>query len=482
MANLARTEIIISDIHVGAGELDDCDGKLEAQLVHFLGSLSARRESPVELVINGDFLDFAQAEPWKGEKFEGAAGDIPLCFTEEQSLKKLNRIIESHKAVFQALNKFLKAPNDNRLVIMPGNHDVDFFWKGIRKRFSKEVYDTALLSADSPLQFYLEPVYRPAHLTHVHIEHGHQHDLCNRFIVHDELRWSEAALPIFIDSEGKERLLECVGTRFMVQCMNPLDFHYRFIDNIKPFSKFVDLFLLSIIRFHHGPFKALIAAYHMVKFLLKTIKTQPSDLLSNEKQEGVEEAVARSVQVRVDALSSAEQRQLTAALRALDFRISMPLPMFVADTASALDLLDFLAQHPNLYPSLEEDTSGLLSTADEGFGDDSAGLLSLGQGFLKIEDETQKLKIAAQHVLGARNARVVVMGHTHEPIDGDYGRGYFNTGSWTRQARLERLSASNLWQLISRNAEQDFPYRLLYMEITDSSAELKEFASEGVTT
>ena len=65
-----RASIIISDVHIGAGRLDDCDQDLESNLCDFLKMLSDRDDS-IELIINGDFLDFVQAPPWKGADLSG---------------------------------------------------------------------------------------------------------------------------------------------------------------------------------------------------------------------------------------------------------------------------------------------------------------------------------------------------------------------------------------------------------------------------
>jgi hypothetical protein len=47
-------------------------------------------------VINGDFLDFVQAEPWQSPDFESETPDgVPLCFTQEQSLQKLESILSA---------------------------------------------------------------------------------------------------------------------------------------------------------------------------------------------------------------------------------------------------------------------------------------------------------------------------------------------------------------------------------------------------
>lgn len=124
-----RTSIIISDIHIGAGLLDDCDKELESHLCDFLQTLSTRVES-IELIINGDFLDFVQAPPWKDPELESQTQDnVPLCHTEAHSLSKLSAIHQAHGAVFHSLGSFLASKADNRLVILPGNHDADFFGK-----------------------------------------------------------------------------------------------------------------------------------------------------------------------------------------------------------------------------------------------------------------------------------------------------------------------------------------------------------------
>ena len=74
--------VVISDIHVGAGALDDCDAELERCLIEFVGDLSST-DGPIELVINGDFLDFVQAPPLDGSDLQGLAPDGQrLCFTE----------------------------------------------------------------------------------------------------------------------------------------------------------------------------------------------------------------------------------------------------------------------------------------------------------------------------------------------------------------------------------------------------------------
>ena len=44
----------------------------------------AQRPYPTELVINGDFLEFVQAEPWDDSALRGTSKEgLGLCFTED---------------------------------------------------------------------------------------------------------------------------------------------------------------------------------------------------------------------------------------------------------------------------------------------------------------------------------------------------------------------------------------------------------------
>ena len=73
--------------------------------------------------------------------------------------------------------------------------------------------------------------------------------------------------PIFRDVNGQERLYECVGTRFLVRFLNPLDAKFPFVDNVKPFSKFIAIFGLSALTPGYGPLTATVMVWAMLKFL-----------------------------------------------------------------------------------------------------------------------------------------------------------------------------------------------------------------------
>jgi metallophosphoesterase superfamily enzyme len=128
--------IVISDLHASAGALEDFDSELEGHFVDFLENDLSNRPYPIELVINGDFLDFVQAPPHTGPDLQSKSQEtVPLCFTQLQSREKLAAIHTAHQPSFSALQQFLASNSRNTLVVLPGNHDPDFFWPGVRQDF-----------------------------------------------------------------------------------------------------------------------------------------------------------------------------------------------------------------------------------------------------------------------------------------------------------------------------------------------------------
>jgi hypothetical protein len=89
---MQRWLAVVSDLHISEGDLDDLDDEMEGHLADFFAS-PKRHAEPVELVINGDFLDFVQAPPWSGSALGSTTADgIPLRFIQDQSLEKLANI------------------------------------------------------------------------------------------------------------------------------------------------------------------------------------------------------------------------------------------------------------------------------------------------------------------------------------------------------------------------------------------------------
>jgi UDP-2,3-diacylglucosamine pyrophosphatase LpxH len=451
--------IVISDLHIGSGPLDDFDHAIELELVAFLGELTRRPEA-IELVINGDFLEFVQAEPWEDAGLKGATGkNQALCFTEVQSLMKLRNIMNSHPNVFRVLGWFI-AKDQNRIVILPGNHDVDLFWHAVRCELRTRIDEFAGVAAGDRLVFHLGRVYRPAVMPSVWIEHGHQLDVNNNFFLDNEERWSEASPPILDGADGEKRLMACVGTQFLADYLNKIDQTYPFVDNVKPFSKFVKMFLVASALFRIGtPVRIAIAAWGILRFLARTGRQSVSALLAQGGRQIPSAAAA--VQEAWKELPVEQQAQLIEGLRARGVQIEVPIAVLLEDEKTADEILDALAGNFDLVGVFPEPEEGLLS--DDG----DPGTLGFVGGF--VADESGELLKGARAAIDYSGAKTVIMGHTHEPKDHPDKVNYVNTGSWTRYLRLENGQPEpSSWSLLKPEAIARFPAKLLYAELDAS--------------
>jgi len=438
--------IVISDLHASEGDLEDFDQELEGHFVAFLDSF-ARRAEPTELVLNGDFLDFVQASPFFGSDLERTREDgIPLCFTEAQSVEKFEAIQRAHPRMFTALAAFLGARRENRLVILPGNHDADFFWPDVRAKLC-----AAMCAAPGQVSFCLSRAYRP--FSWLWIEHGHQHDPVNCFFVNGVERWSEERPPIFVGSvagsgEADARLYECTGTRFMIRFLNRLDARFPYVDNVKPFSRFLRIFGASALTPGWGPLDASLSVASMVSYLAGTLAGQRSDLMSVRRPEQPAHPLATWLQTS----TRSERQELVQRLRDCGFSSEMPLDMFAGRPADLERLAAFLLEHPEAVEDFGEKDPALLGA--------SSGTLTLRDGY--NANETESLYDAATSIANREKVTTIVMGHTHEPVERTAGFVYINTGSWTRYFRYSDADRTHPWRVLREKSYERFPYRLMY--------------------
>lgn len=443
---MRRTIAVISDLHLGEGVLDDFDAELEGHLVSFLEMLGSQA-GPAELIINGDFLDFAQATPWRGSALESVTADgVPLCFTEQQSCDKFDRIRAAHQKTFDGLRRFIEAQEGNRLVVLPGNHDADFFWPRVREKFLAACAPGALAERAT---IHLDRVYRPEDARWLWIEHGHQFDPVNAFFVGGEERWSADKPPILIAKDGTARLYECVGTRFLIRFINGLDARYPLVDNVKPFSRFLKIFGASTLRWGRGPLDAVISIAKMTAYLARTLASRSGDLLKvTDEDAASDNPLANWYQ----NASPGEREKLRTALKGAGYEFGRGLPLAVENAQESEKIIDFLGDHLDVVEGLGEGQRGVLGG--------KPGTLSLGASFLG--DETRDLREGARAVVDREGVTTVVMGHTHEPVEDENGYHYLNTGSWTRYYIFETKEKTAPWKMLREGTYERFPYRLRY--------------------
>jgi len=208
--------VIISDLHIGEGYLQTQRAYSRAErffsdeaFYNFLDRLHqeniAANAKPLKLIINGDFLDFVRARSVPDERerrlFRRYFCRLGLIRNEEEfdigpqesryglktephkSVWKLHRICQGHPLVFAALAEFIAA--GNRLVIIKGNHDLEFFWKAVQEEFVRLLAAQWLPGKERPNSARLRYLHLRPHVefcqrayiveNQFYIEHGHQY-------------------------------------------------------------------------------------------------------------------------------------------------------------------------------------------------------------------------------------------------------------------------------------------------------------------
>ncbi|MCC7384262.1 MAG: metallophosphoesterase [Deltaproteobacteria bacterium] len=197
-----REILIVSDMHVGRSckEITGFaqprpDPEFDQAFIDLLDVYTANREPHWRLLLGGDFIDFMEVVVAPGAKgfldlkltFEvtDEEREFGLGSEAERVLIKLDRTFDYHRAYFRRLAEFVKAGGE--LVILRGNHDVEFHWRKVQRVFRKMLADLAFsgeqLEIDELLErrnafqeriqflpwIYFEP-------GRVYFEHGHQYD------------------------------------------------------------------------------------------------------------------------------------------------------------------------------------------------------------------------------------------------------------------------------------------------------------------
>lgn len=218
-----KIKLVVSDLHLGKGRVVAGGGTnpLEEfyygeKLVEFLNyySSGAFREYSVELIINGDFLNFLQVD---------YRGHFLTVLTEGVCLEILKSILEGHKNVFKAMSDFANKP-DNMITYIVGNHDQAMLWPACRELLNGVVGTNIRFKN---IVYFFDGV---------HIEHGHMHESANRL---DPKRF-------FLKRDLPEPILNLpFGSLFFIEHVLSIKQKYPFIDKIRPFSQMMRWSLLN---------------------------------------------------------------------------------------------------------------------------------------------------------------------------------------------------------------------------------------------
>jgi hypothetical protein len=265
-ASVTRQIVVISDLHMGEGKDPGTkrwqpmeDFRWPNQFVKFLNQIDIDGKGKTDLIVNGDLFELWQSETNDCRDNRGK----DLGCTEEEALGLLQRVVTAHKRELEALGVFAKK-GDNRLIIIPGNHDVALLFPAVR--------DAALRAIDggARVQFASEG-YWISEDDLIYIEHGHQ-------IGREVNKWDTWPSP-FLEKDGKRYLQRPWGEKFVQDYYNRFESRYPIIDNISSEGEGVRYALQS-----EGPHRTIADIAGFLNFFVFGVSwTQFKSSLGKEK-------------------------------------------------------------------------------------------------------------------------------------------------------------------------------------------------------
>ena len=221
--NLKKTIIVISDIHLGAGPLwknqRNCleDFHHDKEFVEFLNYFSSGKyaSSEVDLVINGDFLDFLAVPFVEYHDDE--------YWSENAALEKCKIIVEAHKEIFEAMENFINQKN-KKVIYQVGNHDAELIFPKCQNYF------LGLFSEKNrqKIEFTYEGNFEPH--PGVLIKHGHEFEYAHQF---------DPETAIYTNDQGEKYFKPPWGSYYVTRIVNKFKSERNYINQIRPIKNFI---------------------------------------------------------------------------------------------------------------------------------------------------------------------------------------------------------------------------------------------------
>jgi UDP-2,3-diacylglucosamine pyrophosphatase LpxH len=386
--------IIISDLHIGGASAPMLGAP--GLLCSFLDEISDHKpveDETIELIINGDFVDFLALE-----KCEAWTPN------EDAAIQKLETCFNQFPKVFDA---FARAANRvDRFTVLLGNHDIELAYPRVRRRLLER-----LNTSEHRCLFIIDnEAYRRGEL---HVEHGNRFDAWNA-IDYDGLRHVVSSHSRGEDPPAMEI---CPGSRLVQDMVWPLKETYPFIDLLKPETKVLPLLLVAFEP-------AKLVAFQK---LMNVAEGWWSQLL--RMQDWLYEFRPRSEKfISSPSFRTGLPKKLASMFPDELRMLEKSLWIGANTTGKGFDGLAATLIRDRKPPDrqLEKIQEALRCVLD---GDQTFERASSDGPYLEAAK-----KICSTNKNGWAAPKVVVMGHTHAPRNiaggGEWPGVYLNTGSW----------------------------------------------------
>lgn len=456
MSAIAKQVYVISDLHLGGAPAthEDPSGRgfrmctRGETLAKFIKTLAERPRTPaLELVINGDFVDFL------AEEGQGDAGWTPFNTEPKMAEEKFRSIAKREAAVFRQLKALLH--NGHHLTIILGNHDLELSLPVVRAAFSQILE----LSGDEHLRYIFDG--EAYVIGDVLIEHGNRYDGFN-IVDHNALREIRSLHSRHQSWPKNQEYPAPVGSHLVVEVMNLIKKDFSFVDLLKPETAAVLPFLLALDPGYRNHIAKV------AKYKATAIWNQPKGALPSQNR-------FRTAGERTDSTPEVNEVPTVAPSGIDDTELrsilaSLEQPASTAPGANSLALPLTIAQMRELGMTKEEIQRasgqmgergpkttrvmgflGLLTAPEnepieERLPDLLAAIRILAKDrTFEDADETDKSYVKAAAELIASGFRYVIFGHTHlakrvrlTPEGHPKGGLYLNSGTWADLIRLPK--------------------------------------------
>lgn len=406
------TKIVLSDLHMGAGYFDGAnpleDFRHDDRFYKFMMDLRAESEAtgrPMELIINGDMIEFLQVPAVPVSEYDPRTRYPEEAYrstTEADSVLRTDLVIAGHRPVFDGLAAFLSETPRRTVTIIKGNHDILLHWPGVQERIRQAVEATGPRA--SLLTFAARSVCRDG----IYLEHGNQY--------RDPLN----SLDNFenpVDPRHPDRLQMPIGSRFVIEFYNHIEYERWWIDAIKPIPALIAYGMVLDPKFALKALKVLMTA--LPEMVFRPFAAEGDSPLREIPEGNLEEAVRRYES------DPAYRRAFNAALQ----EYLWPLGAVVSRTTWG--------------------RAAMLKTGRQISRRFSDGL---------VEE--------AQRIVHQQGVSLVIFGHTHEArMDILDGGVYVNTGTWTWWRDFSQADLKTWRRLLADPGAFMTPHYLTYVRV-----------------
>jgi UDP-2,3-diacylglucosamine pyrophosphatase LpxH len=410
---------VISDLHLADGLGPDgryggnenffCDSSFR----RFLRQAHSKPGSTnAILIINGDFIDFLRVMyipreaplliDWQEilervgirktiAELKTSISKKELTYglktNEYKSVLRLHVVIRGHAEFFEALAEWLG--NGHRLIIVKGNHDLEWYWQGVRNylrlalaerlagQMSTDDIKDVLKNRVLPFITFIDDAMVIDE--DIYVEHGNRYD-----------KYAHVVGPATLNDD--QELNIPFGSFFNRYLLNDIELNYPFLDNVRPSTNILPLLIRERLPL------ALKLLFKHIPFVFRIIP-------------------------------KGYYRYMFSQVFWLFLLVIVPV-LFIAWLilgifGHGLDLLTTPSQpqsflHKTVFTVLTSIASLVLSYA-----------LARVVGRLNLVEPGDLAKYAREKLAEKSSYRLVTFGHTHNPDQfNENGRWFYNTGTW----------------------------------------------------